>query len=147
MPRTPKTVKRDRGPIPEFANLEEEAAFWDSHDFTEYQDGFKPVRLRVAKNLSEGITIRLDSATLSSLRRLAKEKGIGPTTLIRMWVMERLREERIEPSSKTASHAAWGPSSGAATGPGHAPTPHPNLLPQGEKGPPALFLSIQAPFR
>ena len=78
--------------IPEFANYQEEAEFWDNHDTADFEDEFKPVRVRVAKNLSEGITIRLDPKTLQTLRTLAREKGIGPTVMIRMWIMERLKE-------------------------------------------------------
>lgn len=76
--------------IPQFKSKEEEAKFWDTHDFTDYQDEFKPVRVRFAKNLSQGITIRLDPDTLATLRAQAHEKGIGPTTLARMWILERL---------------------------------------------------------
>ncbi len=77
--------------IPDFKTREEEAAFWDTHDFTDFEDEFQPVRVRVAKNLSEGITIRLDHKTLTKLRNRASEKGIGPTTLVRMWVLEHLK--------------------------------------------------------
>jgi hypothetical protein len=45
-----------------------------------------------AKNLSEGITIRLDQPTLRAVRAEARSKGIGPTTLIRMWVLERVNK-------------------------------------------------------
>ena len=76
--------------IPVFANRQEEAEFWDTHDTTDFEDECKPVRVRVSK-LSEGITIRLDPDTLEAVRSLASEKGIGPPTLIRMWVMERLK--------------------------------------------------------
>ena len=40
--------------IPEFSSIEEEAEFWDTHDTTEFEDEFKPVQVRFAKNLSEG---------------------------------------------------------------------------------------------
>jgi CopG antitoxin of type II toxin-antitoxin system len=77
--------------IPEFANHEEEAAFWDTHDFTEFWDELEPVKLKFSKNLSNGITIRFDLKTLQELRAYAHERGIGPTTLARMWILERLR--------------------------------------------------------
>jgi hypothetical protein len=58
---------------------------------------FKPAKVRFAKNLSQGITIRLDEDTLSELCTLAHDKGIGPTTMIRrwirMWVLERIKQE------------------------------------------------------
>ena len=77
--------------IPEFNSIEEEAEFWDTHDTTDFEDEFTPVKVRFAKNLSHGLTIRLDPKTLEQLREEAKAKGIGPTTLVRMWVMEHLR--------------------------------------------------------
>ena len=77
--------------IPEFRSIEEEAEFWDTHDTTDFEDEFKPVKVRFARNLSEGLTIRLDPETLAQVRAHAREKGIGPTTLIRMWILERLK--------------------------------------------------------
>ena len=77
--------------IPEFKNREEEAKFFEIHSLADYQDEFKTVKVRFAKNLSEGLHIRLDPETLMKLRIEAKEKGIGPTTLVRMWVKEHLR--------------------------------------------------------
>jgi hypothetical protein len=86
--------KTAKGQIPECKTLEEEAAFWDTHDTTDFEDEFRPVRVRVAKNLTEPVTFRLDAETLAELRARAKEMGIGPTTLARMWVLERLRKDR-----------------------------------------------------
>ena len=77
--------------IPKFKTYEEEAKWWETHNLVDYQDEFRTVKVRFAKNLSEGIHVRLDSNTLEKLRREANQKGIGPTTLVRMWVMEQLR--------------------------------------------------------
>jgi len=77
--------------IAEFKSREEAAAFWDTHSLADYWDEFKPVEAQFAENLSEGLTIRLDPITLAEVRSVAKEQGIGPTTLMRMWVLERLR--------------------------------------------------------
>src|SRR3954469_1255001 len=78
--------------IPDFRSREEEAAFWDTHDFTEFLDETRPVKLRVAKNLSEGLTVRLDRRDREELERRATEQGIGPSTLVRMWIKDRLRQ-------------------------------------------------------
>lgn len=86
-----KRQKDESSRIPTFKNYKEEADWFDTHDMAGYQDEFKPVRVRVSKNLSEGITIRLDAETLETIRAEAQEKGIGPTTLVRMWVLERLK--------------------------------------------------------
>jgi hypothetical protein len=94
----PMTEPEKKGRIPEFKSVEEEAEFWDSHDLADYWQEFKPVRVRMAKNLSEPLTIRLDPETLAELRSRAKQKGIGPTTLARMWVLERLQGEQNRPT-------------------------------------------------
>jgi predicted DNA binding CopG/RHH family protein len=77
--------------IPDFKNHEEEAKFWETHSVADYLDEFKPVKAKFAKNLSEGITIRFDQSTLTKLRKLAHNKGLGPTTLARMWILEHLQ--------------------------------------------------------
>ena len=89
---TKKTTTKKR--LPEFASVEEEAAFWDTHSTADYEDEFKPVRVRFAKKLSEGLTIRLDPETLEQVRAEAHERGIGATTLIRMWVLEHVKQHR-----------------------------------------------------
>jgi predicted DNA binding CopG/RHH family protein len=83
--------------IPEFKSVEEEASFWDSHDTTDFEEEFKPVKVDFAKNLSNGLTIRLNPQTLEKLRAEAHAKGIGPTTLVRMWVIEHLRGDKQHP--------------------------------------------------
>jgi predicted DNA binding CopG/RHH family protein len=94
--KQPSTTTR----IPKFASIEEEAEFWDTHDTTDFEAEFKPVRVRFAKPLSEGITVRLDPDTLIELRSLAGEQGLGPTTLARMWIRENLRRKKAAHSPK-----------------------------------------------
>jgi hypothetical protein len=78
--------------IPSFANREEEAKFWEIHNIADFTDDLKPVKARFAKNLSDGITIRFDTATLNKIREIAHKKGIGPTTLTRMWILDHLQQ-------------------------------------------------------
>lgn len=78
--------------IPEFQSLEEEAEFWDTHDITDYLDEMRPVKVRYVPNLSAGMTVRLDPADREALGRISAERGIGPSTLARMWIKERLNE-------------------------------------------------------
>ena len=73
--------------------MEEEARFFEEHDLADYQHEFKTVKAKFAKNLSEGITIRFDSTTLSKLRTIAHKKGLGPTTLARMWILNNLAQQ------------------------------------------------------
>ncbi len=57
---------------------------WDENDAV--------VRVEVKKPLDKVIPVRLSSDKWEELRREASEIGIGPTTLARMWIMERLRQ-------------------------------------------------------
>lgn len=81
------------GRIPSFENVEEEATFWDTHDTTDFPDEFEPLDLTIGGELAERLTIRLDSADRAELARRARTKGVGPSTLVRMWVKERLDQE------------------------------------------------------
>lgn len=82
--------------IPDFASREEMAKWFDSHDMADYWDELKPVKLRFAKRLSQALNIRLDPETLEELRAQAAESGIGATTLARMWILERLKQQRSQ---------------------------------------------------
>lgn len=86
------TTQKSR--IPEFKNRQEMAEWFDTHDLADYQDEFKTVQVRFAKNLSAGLNIRLDPHSLEQLRAVAHKKGIGPTTLARMWIKEHLSAAR-----------------------------------------------------
>ena len=77
--------------VPAFANRQEEAEFWDTHDFGDYWDETEPVDVTFSKNLSENLTVRLSPQALKLLRQQADQIGVGPSTLARMWIVEHLR--------------------------------------------------------
>ena len=89
MTQTKKRKKR----IPEFKSYEEEAQWWDTHSVADYPDEFETVELEVDKNLARTLTIRLNTETFTELRKRAEKKGLGVTTLIRMWLREHLEEQ------------------------------------------------------
>ncbi|MBI4319779.1 MAG: hypothetical protein HY675_14920 [Chloroflexi bacterium] len=88
-------IKRAKSRIPDFKSVEEAAAFWDAHDSAEFEDEFEDVsdvKFVVSRaKPKKGVTIRLEEDLLDTLKREAQAKGIGPSTLIRMWVIEHLR--------------------------------------------------------
>jgi hypothetical protein len=90
--RKPQRARPSR--IPEFKGREEEAEFWDTHDVTDYLDELRPVKYSYVGSLSAGMTIRLDPKDREALGRIAAERGVGPSTLVRMWIKERLRSEK-----------------------------------------------------
>lgn len=82
-----------QGRIPSFANRDEEAAFWDTHDVTEFVgEELQPVEATIGGELADRLTIRLDRNDRAELDRQAHDIGVGPSTLVRMWVRERLRQ-------------------------------------------------------
>ena len=67
-----KTEQEQNSRIPEFASRQEEAEWFDTHDMADYQDEFKTVKARFAKNLMEPLSIRFDPEILAELRARAK---------------------------------------------------------------------------
>jgi predicted DNA binding CopG/RHH family protein len=88
-------MKQKKHIIPDesiFKDREKEAKFWEKN-FDDAWAAGKPIKAKFAKNLSETINIRLDTKTLNDVRIQAKEKGLGPTQLIRMWIMDHLQHQ------------------------------------------------------
>lgn len=85
------------GRIPSFANRDEEAAFWDTHDLTEFDDEARPVEITIggelAARVANRVTVQLAPAERAALTKRAKERGTDPATLVHTWLTERLRDE------------------------------------------------------
>ncbi len=82
--------------IPTFQTIEEEAAFWDTHSSEEFADELTPVEnIKFVKDRSKrALTIRVDEDIFEELTKEAREKGIGPSTLARMLILEHLQARR-----------------------------------------------------
>ncbi len=78
-------------PIKPFKTLEEEAHFWDTHDAIDVLGKDVKVGFHQA-NKTGTLTIRFEPKKLQSLREKADRIGVGPTTLARMWIMEKLSQ-------------------------------------------------------
>lgn len=74
-----------------FKSLEEEANFWDSHDAVEVFGKDLKVGFHRA-NKTDTITIRFQPEHVQVLKEQAFQMGIGPTTLARMWIIEKLQK-------------------------------------------------------
>ncbi|MBI4310729.1 MAG: hypothetical protein HY681_03015 [Chloroflexi bacterium] len=62
----------------------EQGDTWDEAD--------QVIKVEVKKPLDKVIPVRLSADKWEALRKEAAELGIGPTTLARMWILERLRQ-------------------------------------------------------
>jgi hypothetical protein len=80
--------------VPRLKNLDEEAEFWETHDTTEFEDEFEEVQVKVARPLNHILAVRLDARTIDRLAEVGRAKGLGPSTLARMWLLERLEGEK-----------------------------------------------------
>jgi hypothetical protein len=78
--------------IPKFKTREEEARFWEETGLDGLSpDEYEEVQIRRPERpLSATFAVRLDDKTVQLLRRIAKAYGLGPTQLVRAWVLERL---------------------------------------------------------
>jgi len=80
-----RTLRRlDMSDIEREVQRLEEGEAWEETD--------EAVDVEVKRPLDKVIPTRLPSDTWEELRREARELGVGPTTLARMWVLERLRQ-------------------------------------------------------
>lgn len=81
--------------IPKFKSLEEESEFWDTHSVLDYLEDTEPVEepFTDARPPKKPISIRFDQSLIEAAKRIARTKGIGYQTLLRMWAHEGLRQE------------------------------------------------------
>ncbi len=82
-----------QGKIPSFANIEEEAEFWDTHDSTDYLDDVEPIRLARQQHRVYRLLVTLSDEEFRVLEAHATSQGLSPSDLAQRWVTERLRQE------------------------------------------------------
>jgi len=77
--------------VPIFANLTEEAQFWETHqiDLRLMQTSL----VSTDTNESTTITLRMDPRMLSRLKRLARQRYLNYQSMLKQWLAERLEDE------------------------------------------------------
>lgn len=78
--------------IPQFANENEERAYWEAHDSTEHLDWTKAqkVTLPNLKPTTKTISLRLPQHLLDSLKVAANARDVPYQSLIKVWLQEKL---------------------------------------------------------
>lgn len=113
--------------IPEFANDEEAAEFFDTHDMSGILDHLedvsndppwmymrkdpRPVRARALARPPAGrmdlVSLRLPAEMIDGVKAIAARRHLPYQTIIRSWIGERLEQERQdEPSSSPPTGSA-----------------------------------------
>ncbi|MFQ5899853.1 MAG: CopG family antitoxin [Candidatus Methylomirabilia bacterium] len=93
------TSRRRR--LPAFRTDEEERAFWETHRPGNYVKVMRPARVQVSRRLRDpvrerkkNLTLRMEPSRVRAIKAVARERGIPYQTLMRMWIVERLRRAR-----------------------------------------------------
>lgn len=81
-------AENKRSSISKADSLEKMGEFWDTHDFTEYDDPNAP---DVDFTVTCAVPIALD--ILEAVEQHAHRQGVHVETLINLWVQEKLTEE------------------------------------------------------
>lgn len=61
---------------------------------TEDLEGLEEVKFEIAPQMGRVVSIRFPPDVAEQLSRIASRKGLGFSTMVRMWVMERLENEQ-----------------------------------------------------
>lgn len=82
--------------IPVFKTYEEEANFWDTHSFTDFEDEFEEVDMvvKLDQPKQETLVLRLQKDIKDRMKTMARHKGVGISALARLWILEKLHAGR-----------------------------------------------------
>jgi predicted DNA binding CopG/RHH family protein len=85
-----------RKKIPEFKSEAEEFEFWNTADSTEYFDWSQAQKTKFVKlkPTLRTISVRLPVAMVEDLKVLANQRDVPYQSLLKVFLAERLREER-----------------------------------------------------
>ncbi len=86
---------RKKKAIPRFESEEEERAFWEEHDSTEYVEWSeaRPVTLANLQPSTKTISLRLPEHMLEELKLLAHKRDVPYQSLLKVFLAERIEAE------------------------------------------------------
>jgi predicted DNA binding CopG/RHH family protein len=91
-------MKKKIKPVPKFRNEQDEREFWSTHDTTDYFDFSKNrVEIEFDRGIEapvKSISLRLPREMLNQLKVLANKKDIPYQSLIKVYLAEKVAEER-----------------------------------------------------
>jgi predicted DNA binding CopG/RHH family protein len=92
-------MKKKIKPLPKFKNEQDEREFWSTHDTTDYFDFSKSSRVEIEFDPGieapvKSISLRLPREMLNQLKVLANKKDIPYQSLIKVYLAEKIAQER-----------------------------------------------------
>ena len=80
--------------IPKFKSDKDLAKFWDTHSLADFEEDLAPAKgVIFVKPERQIVSLRLDRKVVNTIKTLAAKKGIGYSSLVRMWLLENVRQE------------------------------------------------------
>lgn len=76
---------------------EEIHEFWKTHDSADYWDQTEPVGVTAKRPRQLEVSVKLDEQDIAALKKVARDMGIGHTTLLRVWIKEKLKKIPLSP--------------------------------------------------
>lgn len=91
--------------LPKFSSDEELAKWIETHDLSDFMDGFEVVSEEIKAQRTPRkkklVGLDLNPRELDAIKQVAKTRGIPYKTLIQNWLIEKLQQERPDLLSKT----------------------------------------------
>lgn len=85
-------MRKNRSSISKAESYKEIGEFWVSHDLADYWNKTEPVEFEVDIQ-SEATYYAIENELSSKIQSLAKKRGVSASTLLNLWVQEKLSEQ------------------------------------------------------
>ena len=97
-------MARKKTTLPNFKSDRAEHEFWGRHSVEEFAEEFDDLDVVIRPARTEQIALRLSKEDLETLRSIAKDRGIGHTTLARGIVEQWLARSRRRGVATGSAH-------------------------------------------
>ena len=94
--------KKKSKKLPDFDRMTEDkiAEFWDNHSFVDYWDQMEEAAVVAKRSATEVIGLRLEKKDLEQIKRFSLRIGLGYSTLLRVWIKEKLLKLQAAKSAR-----------------------------------------------
>lgn len=85
-------MQTDKSSISQAQNYQEIGEFWDSHDLGDYWDQTESAEFTV-EIVSQSMYYPIETELSAQLKKEAAKHGVPATTLVNLWLQERMLKE------------------------------------------------------